>query len=169
MSSVITVRSGATSCARRFTRWISVPTAQIDPFGLSFTVRMIVSVEPGYVGGLHHFERAFRMHDHFAGRIRLAEFLDLPHVHPRVNAAVALPQNQPRAAKFFRRQSAIGLIGIPQDHLVERHAHLERGVAAEMLVGQHDELLAVVPGPRHRLRRHCSTCRRCRRARRRSL
>ena len=34
-SSVTTVRAGATSRASRLTRWISVPTAQIDPSGLA--------------------------------------------------------------------------------------------------------------------------------------
>ena len=43
-------------------------------------------------------------------------------------------------------------IGIPHDHLGERHAHAERRVAAEMLVGQHQQLLAALPGPRHDLR-----------------
>ena len=41
-----TVRSGCTCCASRLTRWISVPTAQIDPAGLDFTCRMMYSVEP---------------------------------------------------------------------------------------------------------------------------
>src|SRR6266850_3346873 len=45
-SSDTTVRSGATSCARRLTRCTSVPTAQTDPTGLFFTVLMMYSVLP---------------------------------------------------------------------------------------------------------------------------
>ena len=49
-------------------------------------------------------------------------------------------------------EAAPDLVRIPHDHLVERHAHLERGVAAEMLVGQHQQLLAVLPRPLHHRR-----------------
>ena len=42
-----------------------------------------------------------------------------------------------------------GRSGSHIDHLVERHAHPERGVAAEVLVGQHQQLLGPIPRPRH--------------------
>ena len=39
------------------------------------------------------------------------------------------------ALTLRRLEAAPDLVGIPDDHLVERHAHLERGVASEVLVG----------------------------------
>ena len=41
---------------------------------------------------------------------------------------------------------------IPHDHLVERHTHLVRGVAAEMLIGQKENALAALPRPSQRRR-----------------
>ena len=46
-------------------------------------------------------------------------------------------------------EAAPDFVRIPDDHLVERHAHLEGGVPAEVLVGQHHELLAALPRPGH--------------------
>ena len=48
-----------------------------------------------------------------------------------------------------RLETAPGFIRIPDDHAIERHAHLEGGVAAEMLIGQHHQLFTALPGPGH--------------------
>ena len=71
-----------------------------------------------------------------------------PHVH----RAVALPEDQARALELVARQAAERLERIPDDHLVERHAHLPRGVAAEVLVRQEQDLLALLPAPLQRRR-----------------
>ena len=70
-----------------------------------------------------------------------------------MDAAVALPEDQLRARRSASRvEPAERQIRIPEDHLIERHAHLVGGVAAEMLVGQHQQLLAALPRPGHDLR-----------------
>ena len=52
--------------------------------------------------------------------------------------------------ELLARQPAERLVRIPHHHLIERHAHLERGVAAEMLVGQEQDLLLLLPAPLQR-------------------
>ena len=70
----------------------------------------------------------------------------------RVHRAVALPENDARALDGVRLEAAPDLVRIPDDHLVERHAHLVGGVAAEMLIGQKQNALAALPRPAQRRR-----------------
>ena len=49
-------------------------------------------------------------------------------------------------------EAAEDLVRIPHDHLVERNAHLVGGVAAKMLVGKEEDLLAALERPLQRRR-----------------
>jgi hypothetical protein len=82
--------------------------------------------------------------NHLAVRVFLPERVNLRHGEPRVDGTMALPQQQLRVPRLLRGQAAADLVRIPHRHAVERHAQLVGGVAAEMLVGQHHELLALV-------------------------
>ena len=150
-SSVTTVRSGATSWASRLTRWISVATAQTMPTGLAHDVDDAFG-RAALVGRLDDLERALGMRDHLALRILLAERVDLLDGEARVDRAVPLPQQQLGVLDDLRGQPAADLVGIPDGHPIERDAHLEAGVAAEMLVRQHQQLLAALPRPGHHRR-----------------
>ena len=153
VSSVTTVRAGATSRASRLTRWISVPTAQTDPSGLFLTVADDVLGRAALVGRLHDVERALGMDDDLAAGMRLPELLDLLHGEARVDAAVALPQNQPRAREARRASTPpYGRSGSQMTISSSGTPIRIRGVPAEVLVGQHQQLLARVPRPRHHLR-----------------
>ena len=55
-----------------------------------------------------------------------------------------------RAVHLLGIEAAEDLVRIPHDHLVERNAHLVRGVAAEVLVGQEEDLLAALERPLQR-------------------
>ena len=143
----------APRCASRLTRWISVPTAQIDPAGLSLHRLDDVFGRAGVVGRLHDVPRHFRMDDDADAGMLRAHVLDLPHGEARVHRAVPLPQDDARALDRVGLEAAPDLVRIPHDHLVERHAHLVGGVAAEMLIGQEQNLLAALPRPLQRRRR----------------
>ena len=123
------------------------------PVGLAFTVSMIFSVDPLDVGRLHDVERALRVRDDLAVRVLLPERVDLRDGEARVDRAVPLPQHQLRVPRLLRRKTAADLVRIPHDHAIERHAQLVGGVAPEVLVGQHQQLLAALPRPRHHRRR----------------
>src|ERR1019366_8348748 len=96
------------------------------------------------------------MHDDPHAGMLLADVLDLPHREARVHRTMTLPENDARAFDDIRLEPAPDLVRIPYDHLVERHAHLEGGVAAEMLIRQEENTLAPLPRPaqrRHGVRR----------------
>ena len=63
---------------------------------------------------------------------------------------MALPQQHARLPDRLGVEAAERLVRIPHRHQVERHAHLVGGVAAEVLVGQEDDLLAARPRPLER-------------------
>src|SRR2546429_679319 len=66
-----------------------------------------------------------------------------------VHGAIALPEDDARAANRSRRVSAKFLVGIPDDHLFEGDAHAIAGVAAEVLVGEEKHFFACLEGPVH--------------------
>ena len=152
----MTVRSGASCCARRLTRCTSVPTAQIDPSGLLRDRLDDVFGAAAVVGGLHDVPRHLGMHDDADAGMLLPDRFDLLRREPRVDRAVPLPQDHLRALHLIGIEAAEDLVRIPHHHLVERDAHLVGGVAAEVLVGQEQNLLAARERPlqrRHRVRR----------------
>ena len=67
-----------------------------------------------------------------------------------MHRTVPLPQDDARGAHRLGSKTTPGLVRIPHHHLVERHAHLVGRVAPQVLVGQKDDLLAALPGPRQR-------------------
>ena len=75
----MTVLSGATSCASRFTRWTSVPTAQIAAGSALPDLFQDVLGGPAVVGRLHDVPRHLGVHDHADARMLLADQLDLLH------------------------------------------------------------------------------------------
>ena len=96
------------------------------------------------------------MDDDADARVLLADGLDLLRGEPLVDRAVALPENHLRALDLFGVESAEDLVRIPDDHLVERDAHLVGRVPPEMLVRQEENLLAALERPLqrgHRVRR----------------
>ena len=102
------------------------------------------------VGRLHHVEGHFGMHDHLDARVFGADLRDLLRGEAHVHRAVAFPQDQLRALELVAREPAERRVGIPHHHLVECHAHLEGGVAAEVLVGQEEDLFLLLPPPLQR-------------------
>ena len=52
-----------------------------------------------------------------------------------------------------RFEATPDLVGIPDHHVVERHAHLVGRVAAEVLIGQEEHTFAPLPRPPQRRRR----------------
>ncbi len=64
-----------------------------------------------------------------------------------------LPEDDARAPGRLGVDAAPGFVGIPQHHLVERHAHLVGGVPAQMLIGEEEHTPPALPGPAQRRRR----------------
>ena len=133
-----------------------MPTAQIEPSGLSRHRLDDVLRAAAVVGGLHDVPRHLGMHDDADAGMLPADGFDLLGGEPLVDRAVAFPQDHLRALHLVGIESAEDLVRIPHDHLVERDAHLVRRVAPKMLIGQEQNLLAVREAPlqrRHRVRR----------------
>ena len=104
---------------------------------------------PGVVRRLHHFERHLGMHDHVHARMLDPHLRDLLRAEAHMHRAVALPQDETRGFDLLTGESAERLMRIPHHHLIERHIHLEeRGVAAQVLIGQEQDLLLLLPAPR---------------------
>src|SRR5712664_1722312 len=101
------------------------------------------------IGGLCDFKAAFGMRDDANAGMLAADALDLLRREALVHGAIALPEDDARAANRFRRVSAKFLVGIPNDHLLERDAHAIAGVAAEVLVGKEENFFARLEGPVH--------------------
>src|SRR5207244_5278398 len=78
-----------------------------------------------------------------------ADAIDLLRREALVHGAIALPEDDARAANRSRRVSAKFLVGIPDDHLFEGDAHAIAGVAAEVLVGEEKHFFACLEGPVH--------------------
>ena len=140
------------SVASRFTRWISVPTAQIDPGALSVTWRMMYSVEP--------LSSAACTTSHGTSGCTMTR---TPGCCSRMRAICATVKRSCTEQCPFHRiifasstcssgLAAVHLVRIPHDHLVERHTHLVRGVAAEMLIGKEQNALAALQRPSQRRR-----------------
>ena len=63
--------------------------------------------------------------------------------------AVALPQDHPCILQLLLGQSAVRLVRVVDHAVIERQAEIaHRGVAAEVLIGQEQHLLALLECPR---------------------
>src|SRR5205809_638180 len=87
------------------------------------------------------------MHDDADARMLDADVLDLTGGEARVHRAMPLPQDHARALDRVGFDAAPDLVGVPDNHLVERHAELVRRVAAKMLIRHEENPLAVLPRP----------------------
>ena len=96
---------------------------------------------------VHHILMTFRMNDHLAVRKLLPEIVDMDGLKHLVHAAVALPENQLCPLDCFASIAAVGLKRIPDNHLLARQPHLIGRIAAQMLVGEEENLLASGPTP----------------------
>jgi len=65
----------------------------------------------------------------------------------QVDAAVALPEVELRVADLLIGQSAVVGVGVVEDHRIERMAEGVGGVAAQVLVGHEEDLIALGQGP----------------------
>src|SRR5262245_20950763 len=87
------------------------------------------------------------MHDDANARILGAQLVDLPDRKAGMYRTVPLPQDQPCFLYGFRIEAAPHLVRIPDDHIVERNAHLVGGVPPKMLIGEKENLVAALPRP----------------------
>ena len=130
---------------RRSTRWHSVPTTMVAPAGACCTTWMMPVVEPS-VGSLHHRSRALGMHDHMRARDSAARAACTSStVKARVDASKS--RSTPPRAQFARVAGFGWLEWIPDADLLGGDAHIQRGVGAQVLVGQEEDVLASPKGP----------------------
>src|SRR5688572_29975722 len=112
------------------------------------------------VSGLHYIPRDLWMHDHTDAGMLAANRFDLLRGETRVDRAMPFPQNHLRALHLFRIEAAKNLVRIPHHHIVERDAHLVRGIPPEMLIRQEQNLVALSEAPLqrgHRIRRRADS------------
>src|SRR5258708_4504880 len=101
------------------------------------------------ISGLGDLETALGMGNDANAGMLAADALDLLRGETLMHGTVALPENDPRPANLFRRIAAKLLVGIPNNHLLERDAHAIGGVAAEMLIGEEKNFFAAFKSPLH--------------------
>ncbi len=78
----------------------------------------------------------------------LADVVDRVQREAAVHGAVAAPQDHLGGAQLVGGQAAVGLVGVVDHTVVEGHAHIaDGGVAAQVLVGQEEDLLSLLEGP----------------------
>src|SRR5437879_4718759 len=101
------------------------------------------------VGRLCDLEAAFGMGNDANARMLAADALDLLRREALVHGAIALPEDDARAANRFRGVSAKFLIRVPNDHLLDGDAHAIAGVAAKVLVGAEENFFSALQSPVH--------------------
>src|SRR3989454_6816133 len=101
------------------------------------------------IGNLGDLEAAFGVNDDANAGMLAADALDLLRGEALVHGAIALPEDDARAANRFRRISAKFLIRVPNDHLLEGDAHAIAGVAAKVLVGEEENFFVTLESPVH--------------------
>src|SRR5260370_5642849 len=102
-----------------------------------------------FVGCLRHIEAALRMHNYANARIRAANSVDVLWLEALMDGAVPLPQNHAGLANRFRGTAPKILIGIPNDHFVERDSHAKSGVPAKVLIRQKQDFFSTRESPAH--------------------
>ena len=153
-SSETMVLSGC-SRARRCTMWISVPIASAAPAGAARTHSWMRSVDPtrsatSTTSCAHSGCTMISMPGVLGpGRLDV-------RAEPLVHRAVALPEQQRRVLDVALLEAAALVVRVPDPHVGLAVAHREAGVAAEVLVGEEEHLVALGEGPledRPRVRR----------------
>ena len=141
-SSDTTVLSGCSSSSR-FTRWISVPTPMTAPAGASSTARMMKSVDPTSSAiSTTSWAHSGWMTTMPAGVLG-PEGVDVLGSEALVDRAVALPQQQGGVFDVGVVEAAQLEQRVPHPHVARAPAELEAGVAAEVLVGEEQDLVAL--------------------------
>src|SRR5690606_33315516 len=102
---------------------------------------------PDVVGRGHDLVPALGVDQHVDVRDALAHVVHRVQAEPAVHRAVPAPQDHLRGAQFTGGQSAVRLVRVVDDAVLQGHAHVpHRRVAAEVLVGQEQHLLALLEG-----------------------
>ena len=103
---------------------------------------MMKSVEPTWSATQDGLVGDLGVHDDDAVGVLGPEGGDVLGPEPLVDRAVAPPQQERRLLAVGLGEAAEVAAGVPQPHLVEAVAHGDAGVAAEVLVGEEDHLVA---------------------------
>ena len=85
---------------------------------------------------IHYVLVALRMYNDLHVRVLLSEIIDVRRLKHLMHAAVAFPQNEPRALDRLDRIAALRHERVPHDHILTRDAHFVRGIASQMFVGK---------------------------------
>ena len=93
----------------------------------------------GDVGFLDDFVAAFGVDDDFDIRILRADLIDMFRAKELVDGAVAFPEDEGGVADLVFGEAAGGEFVVPDDHRLQRVAHFEGGVSAEVLVGEEND------------------------------
>ena len=94
------------------------------------------------VGELDHLVLALGVHDDLAVGVLGAERRDVLGLEALVDRAVALPQQERRFLDVALVEAAELAVRVPHPHVRLAVAHLVAGVAAEVLVGEEEDLVA---------------------------
>ena len=147
--------------------WISVPIAITEP-GAALHPRLDALGRTDLVGHLDDVVRALRVHDDLDARMLGACGLDVCGPEPLVDGAVTLPQQERRFLDLALLEPAELVARIPDAHVALGVAHRVAGVAAEVLVGEEEHLVAACERPLEDCTARSTTCTRHRRCSRRT-
>ena len=119
-----------------------MPTAMTEPAGAASTARMMKSVEPTWSASSHtswaHSGWATTMPSGCSAR----NAVDVLGPEALVHRAVALPQQEGGVLDVGLGEAAELEARVPHPHVVVGEAHGQAGVAAEVLVGEEQHLVA---------------------------
>ena len=119
-----------------------MPTAMVRAGGRGVDRLDDVVGRADLVGEQHRLVGDLGVHDDDAVGVLGAEGGDVLRAEALVDRAVAPPQEERRLLAVGLGEAAEVAARVPQPHLVEAVAHGDAGVAAEVLVGEEDDLVA---------------------------
>ena len=125
------------------------------------------SVEPMASAFWQTSQRHFGVHDDLDAGVFRAHRIDMLGQKALMDRAMALPQDDFRSPQPVRCDATVNLIRVEDDHLIHRDAHGKGGVAAEVLIGQEEDLFGTGRRPTRRLFARWTRCKPGRRALRR--
>src|SRR5215472_15741492 len=105
---------------------------------------------PDSIRFLANFPAAFRMHDDLDIRMARAHFVDVFRKKSLMDRAVALPQNHSGAMQSFPIETSLNHERIPDHALVQRNAHGESSIAAQVLIRKKENLVIARKSPLER-------------------
>ena len=140
----VTVLSGCSSPSR-LTRWISVATPSTDAGRGGGDDADDVVGRADLVGQLDDVVGALGVDDDDAVGVLGPEGGEVLGPEPLVDGAVAFPEQQAGGLDVDVAEAAEVGARVPDGHVVGAVAELEAGVAAEVLVGEEEDLVALRP------------------------